>query len=142
MGDVTKTVHFRPQSSVLHAKLGGADYVVTGKSSYVKATSVSIIPKRSIEVGVEGQGKLELTLPKGMISGIYSVTAADDKEDNIQFQQHDTPGATVISFDVPSGARSLSIAGATVVPEFPAPLLAIAVASVLYMIASAKSRKF
>lgn len=135
----SKTVQFRPQSSVLHAKLGSADYVVTGKSSYAKVTSVSIVPNRSIEVGVEGQGKLELTLPKGMIGGVCSV-AADGGQD-IQFQRQDTPRATVISFDVPPGTRSFSITGATVAPEFPAPLLAIAAASVLYLIAAAKSRK-
>ncbi|HEX6560696.1 MAG TPA: hypothetical protein VF016_01590, partial [Nitrososphaera sp.] len=135
----SKTVQFRPQVSIVQAKFGGEDYEVTGKSSYAKVTSISIVPERSIQVGVEGQGRLELTLPKGMISGVYSVSADYEKE--VQFQQqHDASGATVVSFDVPSSVHSFSISGAQVVPEFPSPLIAIAVASALYLIAT-KSRR-
>jgi peptidoglycan/xylan/chitin deacetylase (PgdA/CDA1 family) len=135
----SKTVQFRPQVSIVQAKFGGEDYDVTGKSSYAKVTSISIVPERSIQVGVEGQGRLELTLTKGMISGVYSVSADYEKE--VQFQQqHDASGATVVSFDVPSSVHSFSISGAQVVPEFPSPLIAIAVASALCLIA-AKSRR-
>jgi peptidoglycan/xylan/chitin deacetylase (PgdA/CDA1 family) len=157
-----KAVRFRPQVSVLHAKLAGEDYVVTGKSSYVKVTTVSIIPKRYLQVDVEGQGKLEITLPKSMIDDIYSVrfVAAPnakggtnnnssginsnnkvfDKE--IQFQHEDTGKATVISFNVPSDEQSFSIAGASVVPELSAPLQAIAVATVLYLVVATTSKRF
>jgi peptidoglycan/xylan/chitin deacetylase (PgdA/CDA1 family) len=138
----SKTVQYRPRMSILHARQGEADYIVTAKSSYVNATSISIVPKTSVKISVEGNGKMELSLPKSMIDGIYSISATDlnGSRKDIQFQQEDSLNTKTISVDVPSGTQALTISAATVVPEFDVPMLAIAAASVLYLIA-AKSRK-
>lgn len=139
----SKTVQYKPQVSVLNIKQGGADYMVTAKSSYVKATSINIVPKTSVMISVVGNGKLELSLPKNMIDGIYSVSATDlnGSRKDIQFHQEDSAKVKIVTLDVPSGTRTLSISGATVVPEFDVPILAIAAASMFILIA-AKSTKF
>ncbi|MEO9295015.1 MAG: plastocyanin/azurin family copper-binding protein [Nitrososphaera sp.] len=106
------------EKSIDVAGPGGEAFKVISKSAGGHATKVTIMPNdKMVKVDFDGAGDVELTLPNAMISGINAVTTADGK--TVQFQQtSSTASDTTIKFTVPSGATSVNIAGATVVPEF------------------------
>jgi phosphate transport system permease protein/phosphate transport system substrate-binding protein len=102
------------QSSA-QAAYGNQAYIVTGQSSSVKVVSASIDAGKSVRVALEGAGDVQLTLPKGMISGIAAVKAGGN---DISFEEAgSTADSTTIRFTAPQDA-TVEITGAQVVPEF------------------------
>ena len=99
--------------------------------------SASINDAESVEVAFEGQGEVELTLPKAMIDGIASITAGGDE---IKFEQVDVGMATTVRFTVPQDA-TIEITGARVVPEF-GELAAVALAASLGIAMFTRSRLY
>ena len=95
-----------------------------------------------MEVAFEGQGEVELTLPKSMIDGITTVTAAGSE---IEFEEvSSTDEETTIRLTVPENA-TVEIVGARVVPEFgtfAAIALAISIASLMALARTGKIQRF
>ena len=119
------------------AEFGGIVYTVAGRSETARAMSASINDAESVEVAFEGQGEVELTLPKAMIDGIASITAGGDE---IKFEQVDVGMATTVRFTVPQDA-TIEITGARVVPEF-GELAAVALAASLGIAMFTRSRLY
>jgi phosphate transport system permease protein/phosphate transport system substrate-binding protein len=95
--------------------LDGNSYTVTGKSTFT-ATKVDIIPGQSIKVTFDGDGEVELTLPKAMIDGITTLRAG-----SVVLEHEVTSSSsssTTIKFTVPEGSSVVDIQGAMIVPEF------------------------
>jgi predicted secreted protein with PEFG-CTERM motif len=111
--------------------LDGTNYTVTGKSTFT-ATKVEIIPEQSVRVTFDGDGEVELTLPKAMIDGISTVSSGG------QTIVHETintsSSSTTIRFTVPEGASTIDIQGAMVVPEFGVVALLILAAAIVGII--------
>ena len=130
------------QQSSASAEFGGNTYTVTTESESVRASSASINEAESVEVAFEGQGEVELTLPKSMIDGITTVTAAASE---IEFEEvSSTDEETTIRLTVPENA-TVEIAGARVVPEFgtfAAIALAISIASIMALARTGKIQRF
>ena len=130
------------QQSSASADFGGNTYTVNGKSESVRATSASINDAESVEVAFEGQGEVELTLPKAMIEGITTVTTNGSE---IEFKEvSSTDEVTTIRLTVPENA-TIEIAGARVVPEFgafAAIALAVSVASLIALARTGKVPRF
>jgi hypothetical protein len=125
----------------LSSFLDGNSYVVLTKSSNVTALLYTIQPHNSITIDIaRGQsGELELTLPKKLIDGIYSVKRGSGVE--IPFQQVSlTPTSTTIKFAVPEDTDSIELLATTVVPEFPVPILAMSIAIALLSIFGIRMR--
>jgi plastocyanin len=124
---VTPTVNGQP------AQADGKDIEVKGEGA--KATAITVNPEaKSIDVTFEGAGDVELTLPTTLISGINSVKAGGQ---TVQFTQD----GEEVKFTVPDGATTVTITGATVVPEFPvvAMILAITMVAIIGYVRYAKS---
>ncbi|WP_228369224.1 phosphate ABC transporter substrate-binding protein PstS [Candidatus Nitrososphaera gargensis] len=116
--------------------LGGNTYTITGVSEEAKATSFRINPEQSIEVQLQGQGEIELTLPKSMVDGISTIRAGDQE---IPYQQVSSSSSeTTIRFTVPEGTDSVDIQAAMVVPEFEVIALLILAASIVAAIVIAR----
>ena len=121
------------QSFTASSTLDGKNYSITGKSTAgVKATSFTINPStKSVKVQIQGQGEVELTLPKNMISGITMVMVGGQQ---ITPTKTETADSTAIKFTVPQNTDSVDIVGTTVVPEFgtiAALLMAISIAAII-----------
>jgi phosphate ABC transporter phosphate-binding protein len=111
----------------------GNSYTVTGKSASAEATAVSITPQQYVTVELEGDGEIELTLPKSMIDDITMVRA--DNEDVDYEEVSESSSSTTIRFAVPDGADSVNIHGTTVVPEFNVIAIMVLAASIVGVIA-------
>src|SRR5581483_588090 len=123
----------QPQPFTVSSTLDGNSYSISGKSTAnVKATSFTISPTtKSVKVQIQGQGEVELTLPKNMISGITMVMAGGQQ---ITPTKTETADSTAIKFTVPQNTDSVDIVGTTVVPEFgtiAALLMAISIAAII-----------
>jgi len=119
-----------PEPFTISSTFGGNTYTITGMSEEAKATSFTINPEQSIEVQLQGQGEIELTMPKSMIDGISMIRAGNQE---IPYQQVSSSSSseTTIRFTVPEGTDSIDIQAAMVVPEFEAIALLILAASVV-----------
>jgi plastocyanin len=126
------------EKSSASVTLDGKSYTVTGESSGVKVTAVTIKPNEEVGVQFAGSGDVELTLPKSMISGITSVTAGGQQ---VSFtEESSTSTDTTIKLTLPSGASSVVIKGATVVPEFSVIAALVFAASLMAAIGFARFR--
>ena len=110
----------------------GNIYTVTGKSATAEATAVSIIPEQYVTVELEGNGEIELTLPKSMIDDITMVRVGNEDIDYEEVSEGSS--STTIRFTVSDGADSVNIHGATVVPEFNIIALQVLAASIVGVI--------
>jgi predicted secreted protein with PEFG-CTERM motif len=111
-GNTTTTM----QQSTATAQVGGTSYTVTSNSATAKVTAVKVNEGKSVDVTFDKAGEVQLTLPKAMIDGVNNVTASGQKVDFTPVNS--TSSGATIKFTVPSGATTVSITGATVVPEF------------------------
>jgi predicted secreted protein with PEFG-CTERM motif len=95
---------------------GGQSYTVSSKSNaFMRVSSATINPAKSVVIEFSNPGEVELTLPKNLIDGISTIKAGDQE---IEYETvSSTDGETTIKFTVPEG-NSVEISGATVVPEF------------------------
>jgi predicted secreted protein with PEFG-CTERM motif len=117
----------------------GSSYTVSGKGASAAATAASIAPEQYVTVELEGDGEIELTLPKSMIDGVNAVRAGNQE---IEFQTvSESSSSTTIRFAVPDGAGSVNIHGATVVPEFGVVTLLVLAASIVGVMAYTRSAK-
>jgi phosphate transport system permease protein/phosphate transport system substrate-binding protein len=123
------------------AEFGGSTYTIAGRSETAKAVSATINDAESVEVVFDGQGEVELTLPKSMIDGITSITAGGNE---IEFEQSASgPATTTIRFTVPEDATTVEMTGAHVAPEFGALAAAVALAASMAVVAVlARSRLY
>ena len=123
-------------------EFGGNTYSVTAKSESVRAISASINEAESVDVTFEGEGEVDLTLPKSMIDGITTVTASGNE---IEFEEvSSTDKETTIRLTVPENT-TVEIAGARVVPEFgafAAIALAVSIASLMALTRTGKIQRF
>jgi hypothetical protein len=111
-------VESEPRLFTLTSSLDGKSYTITGKSAGVKMSSFEIDPNKSVRINTEGQGELELTLPKSMIGDIISITT--DNQRKIQFDTANSDGASLaVTLTVPSETKFIEMAGTRVVPEYP-----------------------
>ncbi|HEY8140812.1 MAG TPA: phosphate ABC transporter substrate-binding protein PstS [Nitrososphaera sp.] len=95
--------------------LDGTSYTVTGTSTFT-ATEVDIIPEQYVRITFDGDGEVELTLPKAMIDGITTVKAGSETLDHEMVSS--SASSTTIKFTVPEGSSVVDIQGAMIVPEF------------------------
>ena len=126
------------------AEFGGSTYTIAGRSETAKAVSATINDAESVEVTFDGQGEVELTLPKSLIDGITSITAGGG--DGIEFEQSasgpaTTTTTTTIRFTVPEDA-TVEMTGAHVAPEFGALAAAVALAASMAAAILARSRLY
>lgn len=127
------------QEFSVSATQDGKSYTVTGKGASAEATAVSITPQQYITVELEGNGEIELTLPKSMIDGITMVRAGSE---DIDYEEVSTSSSsTTISFTVPDSVDSVDIYGETVVPEFNVIAIMVLAASIVGVIAYTKFAK-
>jgi predicted secreted protein with PEFG-CTERM motif len=115
--------------------LDGTEYTVTGRSATVKLTSLTIEPNLAVKLELDGQGEVQLTLPKSMIDGISSV---EGNNNQIEFTKVDSADSTTVTFTVPSGVSEVEISGAVVVPEFGVIAALILAASLVAVIGFAR----
>jgi phosphate transport system permease protein/phosphate transport system substrate-binding protein len=117
LGSTTPQPTSQPQSFTVSSTFDGNNYSISGKSTVnAKVTSFTINPRQSVKIQVQGQGDIELTLPKNMIDGITTVMAGGQQ---VAFTKTSSDSAsTTIKFIVPQNTDSAEIAGTTVVPEF------------------------
>ncbi|HEU4604788.1 MAG TPA: phosphate ABC transporter substrate-binding protein PstS, partial [Nitrososphaera sp.] len=79
----------------------GNSYTVTGMSATAEATSLSITPEQYVTVELEGDGEIELTLPKSMIDGITMVRAGNE---DVEYEEvSESSSSTTIRLTVPDG---------------------------------------
>lgn len=117
----------------------GSSYVVSGKGVSAQATAVSITPQQYVTVQLEGNGEIELTLPKSMIDGVNAVMVGNQE---VEFEtMSESSSSTTIRFMVPDGTNSVNIHGATVVPEFEVIALLVLAASIVGVIAYTRFAK-
>ncbi len=127
------------QESSASSTLDGNSYTVTSSSASVTATGLSITPEQYVTVELEGDGEIELILPKIMIDEITMVMAADDE---IEFETVSaSSSSTTIRFEVPQGEDSVNIHGAMVVPEFEVVAMLVLAVSIVGIIAYARFAK-
>ena len=112
-----KVVESDPRLFALISSLDGKSYTITGKSADVKMSSFEIDPNKSVRINTEGQGELELTLPKSMIGDIISITT--DNQHKIQFDTESDSASLAVTLTVPSETKFVEMAGTRVVPEYP-----------------------
>lgn len=135
-GEPVMEIQDEQGQSSASAEFGGQTYTVTARSEGATATSASINDAVSVEVAFEGEGDVDLVLPKTMIEGITSVTV-DGEE--IEFEEvSSTDSDTTIRFAVPQDA-TVEISGARVVPEFGAVAALALAASIASLIAFARA---
>ncbi len=123
------------QDIMAKTTLDGTEYTVTGKSATVQLTSLAIEPNVAVKLKFDGQGEVQLTLPKSMIDGISSV---EGNNNQIEFTKIDSADSTTVTFTVPSGVSEVEIRGATVVPEFGVIAALILAASLVAVIGFAR----
>jgi phosphate transport system permease protein/phosphate transport system substrate-binding protein len=121
------------QPFTLSTTFNGSNYSISGHSApMAKATSFTINPRQSVKVQVQGQGDMELTLPKNIIDNITTVMAGGQQLTFVKTSSNSI--STTIRFTVPQNSDSIDIAGTTVVPEFgtiAALLIALSIAAIL-----------
>jgi len=94
----------------------GNSYAISGISESVQVIAFTINPNQSVEIELDGEGEMELTLPKILVDGIYTVMSEGQ---NIPFEETSiTPTTTTIRFSITGPTDSVEIIGTTVVPEF------------------------
>ncbi len=126
------------QSFSISATHDGTSYVVSGTGADARATAISITPQQHVTVQLEGNGEIELMLPKSMIEGINAVRAGNQE---IEFEtMSESSSSTTIRFTVPDGENSVNIHGATVVPEFKVVAVLVLAASIFGVVAYTRSR--
>src|SRR5581483_9095886 len=69
-----KVVKSEPRLFTLTSSLDGKSYAIAGKSTDIEVSSFEIDPNKSVRLNTEGQGELELTLPKSMVGDVMSIT--------------------------------------------------------------------
>jgi predicted secreted protein with PEFG-CTERM motif len=106
------------QQGTVTANLDGKSYTVTSKSATSKVTAVTINKGQSVTVSFDKAGDVELTLPKAMISGIQNTATTPSNQTVTITPVNSTSTDATIKFTVPSGATTVNIKGAMVVPEF------------------------
>ncbi len=119
------------QESSASTTLDGESYEVTAMSESAEVTGLDITPEQYVTVEIEGDGEIELTLPKSMIDEITMVTAGGDE---IDFEISESSSSSTITFMVPEGESEVDIHGAMVVPEFgviAALILAVSIVGVI-----------
>ncbi len=121
-----------PTGFTTTATLDGNEYVITGKSEAVKATSAEIDAGEAVAVTFDKAGEVELTLPKTMISGNITVVAGDETVASEVLSENAT--STTIKFTVPEGETEVDIMGTMVIPEFPVVVALILGASIAAII--------
>jgi phosphate ABC transporter phosphate-binding protein len=127
------------QEFSVSASQAGKSYPVTGKGANAEATAVSITPEQYVTVELEGDGEIELTLPKDMIDGITMVRAGNE---DLEYEEvSESSSSTTISFMVPDGATSVNIHGETVVPEFNVIAILVLTASIIGVVAYSRFAK-
>jgi phosphate transport system permease protein/phosphate transport system substrate-binding protein len=127
------------QEFSISATHDGNSYAVSGKGASATATAATITPQQYVTVELEGNGEIELTLPKSMIDGINAVRAGNAEVDFETVSE--SSSSTTIRFAVPAGADSVDIHGATVVPEFGVIALVVLAASIVGVLAYTRSAK-
>ena len=128
-----------PQEFSVSSTLDGNNYTVFGMSTTAMATGLDITPEQYVTIELEGEGEVQLTLPKSMISGITMILADGDEIDFDRVSE--TLSSTIIRFEVPEGSDSVDIHGATVVPEFEVVTMLVLAASIVGVIAYARVSK-
>ncbi len=117
----------------------GNSYTVTGMSAGAEATSLSITPEQYVTIELEGDGEIELTLPKSMIDGITMVRAGNEE---VNYEEvSESSSSITIRFAVPDGSDSVDIHGAMVVPEFGVIALLVLAASIVGIVAYTRFAK-
>jgi hypothetical protein len=118
-------------------------YTITGKAAGVTPTKLAIIPENSLvrfELDGDNRGEIIATLPKDMISGIYSARTGSQE---VPFDEIESGAdSTTLSFSVPEGSKSVELYGTFVVPEFPFVGLLISITmglAVLYLLIQKKA---
>jgi plastocyanin len=119
------------------AAIDDAEYEIMGRGDAV-ATAATINPNESVEIEFDGSGAVELTLPTDMIDGISAVQVGTETilyqvMNNGTTTAGEEDASTTISFEVPEGETTVTIQGASVVPEFPviAAILAASIAGII-----------
>ena len=98
------------------SSFNGDNYSISGVSENVMLITFTVNPEQSVEIELDGEGELELTLPKNLIDGIMVVSSEGR---DIPFEEIESSSSfTTITFTVPGQTASVEIYGATVVPEF------------------------
>jgi hypothetical protein len=72
----------------------GNSYTETGTSTSVEATAFSIAPRQFVTVELEGNGEIELTLPKSMIDGITRVMVGNEE---VEYEEVSTSSSSTTS---------------------------------------------
>jgi predicted secreted protein with PEFG-CTERM motif len=126
------------QEFSVSATQDGKSYMVLGKGASAEATAVSITPQQYVTVQLEGDGEIELTLPKSMIDGITMVRAGGADVDYEKTSE--SSSSTTIRFTVPDGADSVNVHGTTVVPEFNVIAILVLAASIIGVVAYTRFR--
>lgn len=112
-----QVVESEPRLFTLNSSLDGKSYAIAGKSTGVEISSFEIDPSKSVRINTEGQGELELTLPRSMVGDVISITT--DSQDKIQFRTTDSDNTSLtVAFGVPSETKFVEMAGTRVVPEY------------------------
>jgi len=112
-----KVVTSVPELSIVHTSLGARTYSITGLSNQVKLISFVIEPNRFIKIYIEGQGKLQLIMPKSLIGKIVSFQGSSGQLISFTETVLDNSTERVI-LEVPPESTSIQVNGTAVVPEF------------------------
>lgn len=104
------------QTAVTAKTADGKSFNITSTSTTSKVIAATINEGKSVTVTFDKSGDIVLTLPKAMIDSVTNVTAAGK---TVQFNSTNNTNSTSLTLTLPTGATSIDIMGATVVPEFP-----------------------
>lgn len=122
----------------ISSSLDGTSYTVTGKAVNAEATAFNITPEEFVTIQLEGEGEIELTLPKTMIDEIEMIRAGNEEVDFDTVSE--TTSTTTISFMIPDGEDSVDIHAAMVVPEFNVVALLVLGASLVGIVTYSRFR--